>query len=255
MERLGDALKVLRGPEDRSFLSEWNDKLSSQLDKVAAFHTEAQHFERAQQAVKDCLAKKFAGRTCEGSAFEGLRGIGTEQRSELSQVLDIVRGSTGHFEGTEELAKQMPDEGTDAGRLPCAETVAFLAELLDAASKSLTKFRREDKKKKEKEEEEEKEKRKNGKDDDVKRKNGRDDDAKRDSRDDRGNGRTREAERSDRGRRDDDDDRRKASAAGGRKDDSRDRRGGGDKDRDRGGDRGAGDKRREGDNGDRRRGG
>eukprot|EP00930_Biecheleria_cincta_P015602 TRINITY_DN12955_c0_g1_i1.p2 TRINITY_DN12955_c0_g1~~TRINITY_DN12955_c0_g1_i1.p2 ORF type:complete len:360 (+),score=66.77 TRINITY_DN12955_c0_g1_i1:68-1147(+) len=96
-------------------------------------------------AAEDCLKAQFPDRADDGDAspLQALHTAGRGQREELQQVLQMVREHAEQFEGHSELAEQLPQPGSASRRTSGSDVVALLAELLDVASRNLSKARKE----------------------------------------------------------------------------------------------------------------
>ncbi|CAE8645677.1 unnamed protein product, partial [Polarella glacialis] len=102
----------------------------------------------ADFAAEDCLKAHFPERadteSGEGDApLQTLQAVARSQREQLHQVLELVREHAGQFEGNTELLEQLPTTGAAARRSSGSEVVEMLAQLLDVASRSLSKRRKE----------------------------------------------------------------------------------------------------------------
>mmetsp|Transcript_28497 Transcript_28497/g.51529 ORF Transcript_28497/g.51529 Transcript_28497/m.51529 type:complete len:332 (-) Transcript_28497:108-1103(-) len=91
--------------------------------------------------AEDCLKAHFPDdRGDQDAPLQSLHRVARSQREELQEVLTLVREHAQQFEGHSAL--QLPEPGTE-GRKTGADVVALLAELLDVATRSLNKVRKE----------------------------------------------------------------------------------------------------------------
>lgn len=210
---------------DEGFQSWHNREQAGCTEKSEAAGLDRKSVEVGESAASECLKTFFPEREKEGTALQSLQAAAREQRTELHQILELVRSNATHFENPEAVLDQLPSPGGAARKMSGADVVALLAELLDIASRSLTKARKDAPAGRPKK-----------KDEDDGR--GKDEGSRRGG-DDRGRGREGRGER-DRDDREEEDDRREDSRDARRRDDGRGRQGGGDARRRDGDDRAGG---------------
>eukprot|EP00931_Biecheleriopsis_adriatica_P054490 TRINITY_DN32079_c0_g1_i3.p1 TRINITY_DN32079_c0_g1~~TRINITY_DN32079_c0_g1_i3.p1 ORF type:complete len:473 (+),score=71.82 TRINITY_DN32079_c0_g1_i3:50-1468(+) len=97
-------------------------------------------------AAEECLKAHFPDRAendGEGDApLQSLLGVGRKQRSEIQDVLQLVRKHAEQYGEHTELTKQLPEPGLASQKQSGSDVVALLAALLDVAAQSLSKARK-----------------------------------------------------------------------------------------------------------------
>eukprot|EP00427_Karlodinium_veneficum_P024104 CAMPEP_0169118028 /NCGR_PEP_ID=MMETSP1015-20121227/30778_1 /TAXON_ID=342587 /ORGANISM="Karlodinium micrum, Strain CCMP2283" /LENGTH=298 /DNA_ID=CAMNT_0009180761 /DNA_START=57 /DNA_END=954 /DNA_ORIENTATION=+ len=141
-------------------LQDWCSKEQASVeDRSRAALADQLAVEAGEKKLKECLKTSYPDHSLDGtSALQALVGIGRDQRTQLHQMLELVRSHLSHFDNTEALAEQLPAAGGAARKVPSEDVVGLLAEQLDVASRSLAKARAEPKEPKKKKEEEPKRK-------------------------------------------------------------------------------------------------
>lgn len=114
-------------------------------EKIAGRNLNQRTVASCDFTAEDCLKAHFPDREDDESdaPLQTLVKVAKSQREELQEVLELVRNHSERFEGHTQLTAQLPEQGK-AARKSGADVVALLAELLDVASRNLSKTRKED---------------------------------------------------------------------------------------------------------------
>lgn len=140
----GDGVDLATGLDDpfRHFkegLRKWRDTEQTRCAKrLRRLTLNRRTLATCELAAKDCLKSYFPDRPVQGKAVVALQSAAKEQRQELHQLLELVRGHVKHFGSLPEDLK-LPDAGEATCRVRGGDVVAVLAQLLDVASGQLTK--------------------------------------------------------------------------------------------------------------------
>lgn len=115
---------------------------------------QAQHRERCATAALDrravsaaeeeskAVLKKYFPEQSTDAALDSVLQIGRKQRQSLQQLLELVRDNASHFGDASAVLKELPEDG--ARRMSGADVIERLPVLLDLASRTLVKIRKEE---------------------------------------------------------------------------------------------------------------
>lgn len=120
----------------------WREREQAQhRERCATAALDRRAVSAAEEESKAVLKKYFPDQSTD-AALDSVLQIGRKQRQSLQQLLELVRDNATHFGDASAVLKELPEDG--ARRMSGADVIERLPVLLDLASRTLVKIRKDE---------------------------------------------------------------------------------------------------------------